>query len=304
MTDNAETSPTPAPEAHNTIYVIGARAAALLSLAALAPGLSEAELRTALYLASIEDPIHHSAVASSRQIAAATRLERKNVIRALDSLGTRCLITTRQGYGRRPSSYLLNFTQTASFSSGVTVTPLAAQSGVTATPLLPLFSNEVVSQRHHPSEPQAPVDISIPTRSDSILDRILNAKPAHYDKPTLAELRQWVWKFMTQFGPDPHVHQPDDRLLAQMLAIAPLQQLVRLCNTLFQEGKKPEFSYGWFVAVALQRIHGIQPDALQARRADLREVKRPKSPKPPEPTQDNLGFTENLIADLAKAKGM
>lgn len=56
----------------DNIIVIKNRAAALLSLAVIAPGLSEAELRTALYLASIADPLQATAAASSRQIAQAT----------------------------------------------------------------------------------------------------------------------------------------------------------------------------------------------------------------------------------------
>ncbi len=48
---------------------MGSDAQAFRSLAALAPGLSEAELRLALYLASIQDPATHTAKASSRQIA-------------------------------------------------------------------------------------------------------------------------------------------------------------------------------------------------------------------------------------------
>ena len=62
---------------------------ALRSLIALAPGLTEAELKVCLYLAGIQDPEHHSCRASSREIAEKTRLARANVVRAIDTLNAR-----------------------------------------------------------------------------------------------------------------------------------------------------------------------------------------------------------------------
>lgn len=103
--------------------VAQAHAQALLSLAALALGLGEAELRVAVYLALIADPLDHTSKASSRRIAEATRLGRRAVQRAVDSLTRRCLVTTRQGTATKPSGYLLNFTQTVALAPGVAGTP-------------------------------------------------------------------------------------------------------------------------------------------------------------------------------------
>jgi len=305
---NAETSPKPAPESSPPDYLLSeARAGALLSLVALAPGLGEAELRVCLYLASIENP-GHGARASSRQLAKATRLSRSNVQRALDSLNQRCLIATREGTATRSGSYLLNFTHTVAFKGGLTVGPPPAQMSLSGGPVvgppvwatLPPVPGGVASQQGHPSEPVPPVDISI--QSDSILDRVLTAKPTHFDRRDLSELRPWVDGYWRQFGPlGRDAHPLDDTLLAQLLTVAPLEQLIRLLKALFEERKKPELSPGWFITIALQREHGIEPAATKARRADLRIARRPQSPQP---TQDNLEFTAGLIGDLAKAKGM
>lgn len=303
MTENAETSPNPINPGLDPIYVIGARTAALMSLAALAPGLSEAELRTALYLASIEHPVHHSAAASSRQIARTTRLARSNVIRALDSLNRRFLITTRGGTATRSSHHTLNFTQTTAFQGGPAVGPppqpnpsaLVLQQDHPSEPLLP----GVVLQQDHPSGPVAPVDISI--EPISILDRMLNSRPSHFDKTTLAQAGAWVHGYMTKLGDIPNPHPPDPYILAQFLAISDWENLKGLLRNLMAERKRPGQSYAWFVTVALQRIHGVQPQVLKARRADLRIARRPQAP---EPTQDNLKFAADLVAGLAKAKGM
>ena len=160
----------------------------------------------------------------------------------------------------------------------------------------------MVSQRHHSFEPQAPLETSI--EPNPIIDRILNSRPSHFDKTTLTEAGRWIHGYMTKFGPTPQPAPPDPHILAQLLAVSDWGNIQGLLHHLMAERQPAGEKYAWFVTVALQRIHGIRPDTLKARRADLREVKRPKSPKPPEPTQDNLEFAGDLIADLAKAKGM
>lgn len=296
-----------APTADTPIYVIGARANALMSLAALAPGLGEAELKVALHLASIEDPVHHSAKASSRQIAGATRLSRSNVQRALDSLNRRRLIAIREGTATRAAAYLLNFTQTTAFRGGPAVGPPPAQMALPGGPAagppvwatIPPESDGVASQQGHPFQPVAPVDISI--EPISIIDRLLSSRPNHFDKATLAQAEKWVHGYMAKFSPIPNPHPPDPYILAQLLAVADLPTIEWLISELMVERKPPGQTYAWFVTVALQRIHGIQPQVLKARRAALRIARRPQAP---EPTQDNLEFAGDLIADLTKAKGM
>jgi hypothetical protein len=157
----------------------------------------------------------------------------------------------------------------------------------------------VASLEGHPSEPPAPVDID---RTIEILDRILSAKPKHFDPRDLAALRPWVDGYWAQRGPlGPSPHPVDDTILAQMLAVAPLDQLTHLLKTLFQEGKRPEFSPAWFITVALQRLCGLRPDALKRRRAQLRVV---RPPAPPQPQQEGLAFAQALTADLAsKVRG-
>jgi len=127
MTDNAETSPTPAPEAHNPIYVIGIRAAALLArLAEIAPKLKEAELRLAIHMADTCDQ-HYTLKASSRHLAAATGLARGKVQHAIDTLGARGFISTREGTGSKAAAYVLHFAAVIPFSGSLREPPSGRQ---------------------------------------------------------------------------------------------------------------------------------------------------------------------------------
>jgi hypothetical protein len=118
----------------------------------------------------------------------------------------------------------------------------------------------------------------------------------------LAAFTHWLHGYMRKFGRDetnrpiPEPHPPTPDLVAQFLAIAEPRRLGTLLDSLALD-RKTCHSYGWFVAVALQRIHGITVNAQKAIRAQLRDVKKPK---PPEPEQTNF-LAE--ISSLAKTKG-
>lgn len=122
---------------------------ALQRLAAIASTLKEAELRTALQLTARAKG--NTATASSRQLARATNLSRKNVQIATHSLHERGVITTDGGTATLASTYHLHFLDTAVLPErGVITTPpqpeqrplYDATPGVVTTP--PLASN----QRH------------------------------------------------------------------------------------------------------------------------------------------------------------
>ena len=138
----------------------------------------------------------------------------------------------------------------------------------------------------------------------------------------LRELRRWVYGYHCKRGRDPDPHPPDDKILAQLLAIAPLYRLVNLIETLTGEPKKDDncpYGYGWYATVAAQRIHGISAEMFKARKAELRIAKKPPAPAI-EGTQEPLplakaaaaaaspapadpAFAQELITDLKKRVG-
>jgi hypothetical protein len=75
------------------------------------------------------------------------------------------------------------------------------------------------------------------------------------------------------------------------------------------ERREPGYSYAWFVSVALQRIHGITPAELRARRDATSKKAReqirvvPSTPRANTDDGDNLARElENSIAALAAGK--
>ena len=108
-----------------------------------------------------------------------------------------------------------------------------------------------------------------------MLDRVLAARPKHFQEQTLQEAKRWLHGYAAKF-PAPgseHPHPPDGAVTAQFLAIAPWPRLLGVIYDLMAERKQCGQSYQWFVTVALQRVHGIQPDQLKAARAELKLVR-------------------------------
>ena len=63
---------------------------------------------------------------------------------------------------------------------------------------------------------------------------------------------------------------PDDAITAQFLAVAEWPRLDALLYDLAAERKEAGYSYGWYVTVALQRIHGLSPARVREMRARLK----------------------------------
>ena len=79
-------------------------------LAELAPMLKEAEVRVLLHLIAVAVRTGETTIeASTREIAAETRLARSAVVGAVRSLTARKLIVTRQGTPTRAGAYRLSF---------------------------------------------------------------------------------------------------------------------------------------------------------------------------------------------------
>jgi hypothetical protein len=290
--DDGSPSPTPAPT-DDQLFVIGSDAQAFRSLAALAPGLSEAELRTCLHLASIQDPVHHSVRASSRDIAEATRLARANVVRAIDSLNRKCLITTRQGGGQTASAHLLNWVQT---------TPISTKgSGLTARPLAQT-TLDLQAAEWSRSETTSPSHNgpSISIDSDSILDRVLTARPQHFQKSQLEAVKGYAYKWLLIQRGKQHAQPPDDHVCARLIAAA--GGAVHACDWIRdhladKQAETPEYLVRWM----LEKIHGIPPHTARRRNAELRAVQRtPAAPDAGDSTED----LQQQIAAIARSKSI
>lgn len=300
---------TPAPdtsggETLHQLFVMGSSAQALHSLAAIAPGLSEAELRVCIHLATIQNPQTHTAIASSREIADSTRLARSNVQRALDSLARRSLIATRQGTSTRPAAHLLNWTQTCAFPGGLTVgPPLQLQ--------LPEMHQEiprVALQQGHPSEPplhaRADSDDLIDKRSidrsssqTPILDQVLTARPQHFQASQLQRLRGYAYKWLTLQRAQSSSPAPDDLTLAQIATAAGgVEPAISFILDNLRDRQATTCQY--LVTMLLQKLHGVAPHSIRARRAQLHAVNR-SDPQPNATDKPGPDFAADLVAKLA-----
>jgi hypothetical protein len=333
-------TPMHTPELHSA--AITAAAQALHSLAAIAPGLTEAELRIALQLAALQDTAGSTAV-SSRNLETRTRVARKNVQRALDSLNHRSLIRTTPGSATRPAVHSLSFTRTAAIPApapepdpdpqgglweesvrlgGVTATPPPANgwshSDATPTELL----QGVASQRRHPLEPLPALDIdtsidldrsSAQTREttnptpppDSILDRVLTARPQHFQESQLSELRGYAYKWLTMQRRQQDAHPPDLQTVAQLAtACGGHVRAIRFIFDNLRDRQAETCQY--LVTMALQRLHHIAPPTIKRRREQLKVVTRRQAPaagSPGEPVQADPTYPEQLTAELVSKVG-
>jgi len=263
-------------------------AAPLARIAELAPSLGPAELRIMLALATrIHSPHHPTALASSRKLAQATGLSRRAVQAAIDSLNARGLIATRQGTAQKAAAHRLRCLEIPALTHGEqnAKAPLdgwrtncATPGEPSAPPLLDGWRTDCAT----PGEPSAPPPtenqpLTPPSatpidQSIEIIDRLLRAKESDYPAELITTARRWLHGYALKLGRDKDRHPPDGRIVAQFLSIAPWPQLEGLLYDLLAERKEPGYSYAWFVTVALQRLHGIQPATLRERRAALKLV--------------------------------
>jgi len=142
---------------------------------------------------------------------------------------------------------------------------------------------------------------------------VLKSKPSDFDPELLAFTRRYLHSFFTKIGVDDNhrrfldtsaaPHPPDDKLVAQLLAVAEPPRLYACLDNLVREQGHEPYNYPWFIAVALQRIHGITWQQTKQARATLRDVKRKAHPAPPE--QTGLEFAQDLRRQAtAAAKGI
>ncbi len=107
-------------------------------------------------------------------------------------------------------------------------------------------------------------------------------------------------------GPQRMVHPPDDRSVAQFLAIGDgageWPALDALLDELFREGKRlTTTKYGWFHVVAMQRIHGVHP-AVQQRARELRVVKKLHGGATVDREVEQLGLDLHQLAQVKRMR--
>jgi hypothetical protein len=293
------------------------------------PTLKEGEFRVAAQLilqAGEGDHVH----ASVRQLAERTRCSTSTVQAALASLEARGTISQLTGDRKTATVWTLHLgavktigvseTDTRTSSTGVaaiatpppvsgpeisTSVAAAATPGVseTATRVPVTDTPETAASEHHKAiagaRPARVDSESTPEEINRSIDRILAANADEADPDTLRDARSWLLGYMRKLGADPQAKPPDDAILAQFLAVAEWEGrggLLELVHDLAGERAQPGDSYGWFVAVAAQRLLGIRPQALRARREQLRQERRKK------PAREGLQHAGEIAQEIARRR--
>jgi len=286
---------------------------ALARIAALAATLKEAELRTLLELTRRANADAQCRL-SSRQLAEAAGISRKNAQLAIDSLSERGLITSDGGSATRAATYKLQFLRTEVLTvRGVVATPPTCENNEENSAQVALFQRHpgavttppLASEERHPwrqsdatannERARAGADPIDAFDLEKALDRLRRAKPSMYDPSQFAEAKAWMHGYMAKFGELPNPHPPDDAIAAQFLAISEWPRLLGMMRDLMDERKKPH-KYGWFVVVAMQRMWGLTPQQQRKARERLQLVKQQ--------ARDETGQLRSAIAAAAAGKGM
>ncbi len=306
----AELSEPDQAEPHPRIPVIGSFAPGQIQqLAAIAPGLTEVELRVLIELANRSEPPEFTGRVSQRMLALSTGCGRESVKRAIAGLERKKLATMRPGATTQEDGtpFRCEFLRTAPMTGGLTMSPPAESTRGWQGE----FSTEVDSPWGHPVSPPPteneqltmaaelprarvgsvlkPDPITTPDREQKkstastpeqnelgIIDRVLSARPRDYSEQQHARARSAIMGHVVKF-PAPlgeYNRPPDHQITAQLLAVAEWYELeaffLQLRIDRVQSGEK----YAWFVTVAMKHIHGIKPERLKAERDARKPVKQ------------------------------
>ena len=146
-----------------------------------------------------------------------------------------------------------------------------------------------------------------PTRAHStdfdiekMIDRLQNVRKEDFDDSLFETGRQQIASHHAKFcRPENRLSSmPDDVITSQFLSVAEWPRLTALLSELASERKEAGYSYGWYVTVALQRIHGLSPESLKAIRTKLkREGKLSVVPR-----NDAMGGTLWNAASASKVR--
>lgn len=293
--------------------------AVLKHIAAIAKGLSKAELHVLIELAARAGG--HDVVASSRELAEETGLARSSVQLALDSLQKKGIILSDSGTASKPAMHRLLFLDAGEIQSGdpifrpeearesgqgglksgPVVAQFPGQGGPTARPVVArnpspsglksepgvaqlsgqggLISGPLAYEKSNTCEPAHIENASAHAKSieknnfDTLIDRIQTSKRADFEDEIFEAARDLIASHHAKFAREGSQlpGKPDDQITAQFLAVADWPRLSRMLHDLLTERQQTSFSWGWYVTVALQRIHGVAPNSLREVRGRLRK---------------------------------
>jgi hypothetical protein len=240
--------------------------AVLQRIASLANGLGKAELHILLELAAQAEaqPLLQT-TASSRELALRTGLARASVQAAIDSLNRKQLIQSEGGGATQSAVHRLICLGTIEESiggpkddsqvaqnldqGGLRTEPGVGQSGLKIGP-------GVAQELSQGGLLVGPLPDAKSSTDETLFELARNRIASHHAKFARPENRQ------------PSL--PDDVITAQFLTVAEWPKLEAMLLDLASERKEAGHSYGWYVTVALQRIHGISPERLRKMRGRVK----------------------------------
>lgn len=261
-----------------------------------------------MHLAALtEHKTHHSIQITTRELSEMTGLVPSALSRAIKQLcdPARGFVTIRRGNTRTASAYLCNFLATVRSASFREALPKEA---LPPNPLLfekhSATFGEALPTDSTPFTFPAPRVDELPSLRP-IVDRVLTSRSEDHDKGLLLTFRRYLHQYMQKLGidgagqPTPLAHPPDDKVVAQFLAIGEPHRLGALLSDLMNERQRA-YNYAWFVTTGLQRIAGVSFRETRAARETLKLVKRgPAAPAPPAQPGELFGpertSTEGLV---------
>jgi hypothetical protein len=288
----------PAQDAGNELLVIGSWISAAADIART---LGPTELRLFIELSSRQIGKPGWVEAGSRTLAKWARASRSATQAAIDNLTKRCILTVRQGNAVTGARYRVNVFDVAQVPGPKFGPPprpeiqatLALSSGHPG----PEFGPPPTDSKQLTA---AAASVEISTASLGVLDRVFSATAAKADPNDVRTFRAWLHGYMIKLGRDDankplrNPHPPDEKLVAQFLAVDDPKLLGTMLDNLMLEGHTCQ-RYFWFVTVALQRRHGIGWQETKRVRQALRIVKAGN--KPDSHAQD---YAQQLALSLTK----
>ena len=284
----------PSQEGHNSQALQEKlRATAFARILDLAPTLTESELRV-LFEVTGQAVINPNLCtgASNRKLAERCKIGVSSVKRAIQALTTRGILLRRAGGSKTASRIKPAFMETAQMGGstmdpppalfksdpGFNLDPPQANSGFTMNPVRPVPGSTVdppPTQNQQLTEEQQPQQHALDIKTDSTLniDRVIKAKPPKKHTPEFKACRGWMRKLVDTLGEKPDIHGPDDKIVQSTLAVAEYHRLENVFRDIWNTNTKVGYSWGWFPAVMMERIHGVKPENLEARRAELRLIR-------------------------------
>lgn len=277
---------------------------ALAAVASVAVGLTEAELRVLLGLAAlaVSDP-DCCCVISLRKLAKSTGLAVSSVQLAVDGLSQRRYIAVRRGTASKSTAFLVSALQTRVFASsspvpmvGTPPSPPVPTIGTVPVPMVgtptPSLERGSVPMVGTPSEAESSANSGFRGLAQNVLfdrtksvvsvleeidrgregvenpiDAIAKAHPRQFGRERVELARRWMYGLTLKLAREKDRHPPDDKIVAQFLSIAPWPRLLGLLVDIQSERLEVGYSYGWFLTVALQRIHGVEWSPARQRAA-------------------------------------